>query len=256
MRVYSENCVLIENRKASSDGYLLTFKSARIATDVRPGQFVEVKCMEGSVLRRPFSVYRTDAGSFSLFIKVAGKGSKWLSELRPGANTSVIGPLGNGYTISEKRRVLITGGGCGVASLFLLAKELKGARVSMDMVFGFGSPDEIPEIVLQPFRELADTLIVTVDRGDYPVKGNVLEALKRVDLSRYDGFYGCGPVKMLKALAGTINPEKAEVSLEARMACGFGVCYGCSIITSDGSNKRVCVDGPVFKMNEVDWNAL
>ncbi len=96
------------------------------------------------------------------------------------------------------------------------------------------------------FKKLGD-VTVTTDDGSAGIKGNALDALKRINVE-YDFYYACGPLVMLKALAN--HNRNGEISLEARMGCGFGACMGCSIETVNGA-RRVCKDGPVFNSGEV-----
>ena len=255
MSVRNEKCVVLKNKRLSSDGYLIVLGSGEISRQTLPGQFVEIGCLgKDMILRRPFSVFDVSDNSISFFIKVIGKGSRWLSELPEGYVVDLIGPLGNGFSLSSGKSLLI-GGGCGIASLNLLAERLKQSGGKTDAIFGFSRPEEIPQEVISGFRRKADNVVVTVDSGDYSTLGNVVDRLGEVSLDNYENFYCCGPVRMLKALVPQLSARKTEVSLEARMACGIGVCYGCSINTVF-SIKRVCIDGPVFRMEEVIWDEL
>jgi dihydroorotate dehydrogenase electron transfer subunit len=256
MRIYSEDCVLVERNKISVNGYMLTFGSVKISGTVRAGQFVEVMCGGGCLLRRPFSVCSIGDNSFTLFIKMVGKGTKWLCDVPVGSFVNVIGPLGNDYPLVLNEKVLLLGGGCGVASLYMLARELHEKSNLIDMVYGFGSPAEIPETLMTSFGKYASRLVVTTDRGNYPVNGNVIDAMEKFKMKGYDRYYICGPLGMMKGLSMVMDMERSYVSMEARMACGVGVCYGCSINMKDGTQKRVCTDGPIFRMTEVDWNGL
>ncbi len=252
----SENCAVISNKSVSIDGNLITFSSEKIAHSALPGQFVEVSCSDGGMLlRRPFSVYDTTAESLSLFVKSVGRGTRWLGGLREGEKVNIIGPLGKGFSIDEGSRSLLIGGGCGVASLRLLSKAIVEAGGECDAIFGFRKREEIPETIVGDFSRTARRLTVTVDSGDYPVRGNVMDRLAEIEFDRYGRYYCCGPTAMLRALVPLLSLKTTEVSLEAKMACGLGVCYGCTINTDRGG-KRVCYDGPIFTMKEVEWNDL
>ncbi|PVD17877.1 hypothetical protein V512_013385 [Mesotoga sp. Brook.08.105.5.1] len=256
MNVVNEKCEVIRNERVSSDGHVLVLNSRDISRQTLPGQFVEIGCYgEDMILRRPFSVFDVSSESLSLFIKIIGKGTKWLSELNSGSIVDLIGPLGNGFTVSSNTRSLLIGGGCGIASLNLLSRRLFYSDCNTDTIFGFSKPEEIPREIIEGFQKRANRVLVTVDKGPYPIIGNVVDTLKEIDLENYDRFYCCGPTRMLKALEPFLYKREVEVSLEAHMACGIGVCYGCTINTKHGS-KRVCLDGPVFKMEEVEWNEM
>jgi len=114
MNVVNEKCEVIRNERVSSDGHVLVLNSRDISRQTLPGQFVEIGCYgEDMILRRPFSVFDVSSESLSLFIKIVGKGTKWLSELNSGSIVDLIGPLGNGFTLSSNTRSLLIGGGCG-----------------------------------------------------------------------------------------------------------------------------------------------
>ncbi|HNR64259.1 MAG: dihydroorotate dehydrogenase electron transfer subunit [Thermotogae bacterium] len=251
-----EKTVVLENIKASADSHILVLSSEKIGRLTQPGQFVEVSCdPDHLVLKRPFSVYEANEETLSLYVKRVGKGSQWLQQLRPGGSLEIIGPLGNGYRIIESGRCLLIGGGCGIASLKMLSREIEERGGSSDAIFGFKTAAEIPQTAIEAFQTHTGTMTVTVEMGLYPKTGTVVDRLKELTIGAYQHFYACGPIGMLKALVPFLQTLDTQVSLEMRMACGFGVCYGCSVKTVSG-NKRVCCEGPVFSMQEVDWHDL
>ena len=189
----------------------------------RPGQFVNIR-LDGFFLRRPISVCDWTGGSLCIIYKTVGRGTEYMSRLRPGKELDILTGLGNGFDVSKSGpRPLLIGGGAGVAPMYALAKSLlvKGAPVRV--IAGFNTAEEIC------------------------LKGFVIDAM--------DGspsyIYACGPEPMLKAVYGA-SPADGQYSFEERMGCGFGACMGCTCRTKYG-NKRICKDGPVLEKGEIIW---
>ena len=213
-----------------------------------PGEFVNI-AIDGLYLRRPISVCDKCRNTIILLYKVVGEGTERMSQMQKGEELEVLTGLGNGFcTDIDAQRVLLAGGGIGIAPLYWLAKELinKGKEVMAALCFNTG--EEV--FYAEAFEELGVRVYrVTVD-GTFGTKGYVTDLIREKQLS-FDYFYGCGPTPMLKALCNSTEAS-GEVSLEARMGCGFGICMGCSIETSEGF-KRICKEGPVFKKEILKW---
>ena len=225
-----------------------TFKLVLGGEGVVEGEFVNIG-IPGYYLRRPLSVCDKEDGQFTVVYKVVGEGTKVLSEMPAGAKLEVLTGLGRGFDPDACREeALLVGGGLGVPPLYLLAKELKARGKKVTAVLGFNKADEI--ILASEFRNLCDEVMVSTADGSVGVKGFVTDALKVLKPS-YDYFYTCGPMVMMKAVCTALK-KSGEASLEERMGCGAGFCYGCSIQTKKGP-RRVCKDGPVFKKEELIW---
>ncbi len=212
-----------------------------------PGQFVNIQ-VEGHYLRRPVSVCDWSDGKLTLIYKVIGSGTLDMSRLKTGARLSLLTGLGNGYDISDSENALaqklgavIAGGGVGVPPLYGLAKRLAEKGVRPAVILGFNTEKEC--ICVEEFAELGlDVKITTLD-GSRGIRGVVTDAMCGEKYA-----YVCGPMGMLRAVYARV--EDGQFSFESRMACGFGVCMGCSMRTQTGS-KRVCKDGPVLKHGEI-----
>ncbi len=225
-----------------------TYKLVLSGKGVVEGEFVNIG-IPGYYLRRPLSVCDKEEGQFTVVYKVVGEGTKVLSEMPVGAELEVLTGLGRGFDPEACREeALLVGGGLGVPPLYLLAKELKARGKKVTAVLGFNKADEI--ILASEFRNLCDEVMVSTADGSVGVKGFVTDALKVLKPS-YDYFYTCGPMVMMKAVCTALR-KSGEASLEERMGCGAGFCYGCSIQTKKGP-RRVCKDGPVFKKEELIW---
>ncbi len=266
---------------AGRDMALIVFETAVIAAAARPGQFVMVRCGE-LTLRRPLSIHAAGDGRLALLFRVAGVGTTWLAGLEVGATVSLTGPLGNGYSLpSTEERSLLVAGGMGIAPLSFLATQLAGSA-GVTLVYGARCAEELyrPSDALRRMLPLKGwpgdvPTIMATDDGSCGVHGTALQlALPLLD--RVERVYMCGPIGMcvaacdytsvqgdvvgdcMAAACSEVARERllaAEVSLEVRMGCGVGACYGCSIPTRSG-RRKVCTDGPVFRFGEVIWESV
>ena len=216
---------------------------------VRPGQFVNIK-LDGFFLRRPISVCDTEDGRMTLIYKAVGEGTELMTKLAPGTRLNILTGLGNGFdlSLSGDHPVLI-GGGAGIPPMYSLCKALISvlSPENIKVVLGFNTEEEI--FYLREFQNLGvDVRVATAD-GSYGTKGFVTDVLKDLD---YTFFYTCGPMPMFRAIEA-IAKTSGQYSFEERMGCGFGACMGCSMMMADGSYKRVCKEGPVFRREEILW---
>ena len=185
----------------------------------------------------------------TIVYKVVGQGTEALSEMAEGAELEVLTGLGRGFDPEACReRALLVGGGLGVPPLLLLAKRLKALGKQVTAVLGFNTADDV--LLVEEFRRVCDMVAVSTVDGSVGVKGFVTDAILAVRPA-FDHFYTCGPMVMMKVVCQALQGP-GEVSLEERMGCGAGFCYGCSIETKNGP-RRVCKDGPVFKKEELLW---
>ena len=214
----------------------------------RAGQFVNV-AVEGKFLRRPISVCDYDEKTITLLYDVVGEGTKAMSLMREGTVLDLLTGLGNGFSEDEPtKHPVLLGGGIGCAPLYNLAKKLIVRGVEPVVVLGFNSEADV--VADDMFRELGiATYVATVD-GSCGTKGFVTDVIREENLQG-DYFYACGPMPMLRAVCGSLE-WSGEVSLDERMACGFGVCMCCSIETKSGV-KRICKEGPVFRKEDLIW---
>lgn len=215
-----------------------------------PGQFVHVRVSDSTsnVLRRPISISDIDAenSQFTITYRADGEGTRKLSRFKRGDGVDLLSPLGTGYPVEPAEHVLIIGGGIGVPPLYELSKQLNAIGVKTTHVLGFNSSKDI--FYEEKFRALGETFIATVD-GSRGTEGFVTDVTRNLKDS-YDRFYACGPKVMLKAVSDELDID-GYVSLEERMGCGFGVCYACVCERADGTQAKVCTDGPVFRKGEI-----
>ena len=309
--LHDETARLVARRQVSRDTVELSFISPRIASAARPGQFVNVllpspdfgyRVLAGeeearlaagdpgaTLIRRPFSIcnaYASDGGegcdTIDLLVKIVGRGTALLAALEAGTELSILGPLGNTFTLPpEGAAAALVAGGCGWAGLTMLAHALRdrgqptyafiGAATVEDLpldtvegprpdAFGDAMPDACATSV--QLLELGITVAMAAEQGGAAYRGLVTDLLERflaTEEGRGAHVYACGPWPMLKVvarLAGAAG-RPCQVSMEERMGCGIGVCNSCvvEVILPDGSvgHKKLCVDGPVLDAREVNW---
>ena len=215
---------------------------------MRSGQFVDI-ALPGRYLRRPISVSDVLPDRLILYYKVVGEGTRDLSTMAPGTELELLLPLGSGFHPEKCREsALLVGGGLGAAPLYLLAKELLAQGKRATAVLGFNRADEI--CLAEELEALGIPVQLSTLDGSVGTKGFVTDAIAATRPA-FDRFYTCGPLPMTKAVCAALDTP-GEVSLEERMGCGAGYCYGCTVITASGP-RRVCADGPVFDKEEVLW---
>ncbi len=241
-----------ENRHLNTDNFLLVLHSIEMP-EIRAGQFVNVKVENSpaTFLRRPISVHdvNVEKGLLYLLIKIAGKGTAQLSELKPGDKLNIILPLGNWFSQPENGRCLLIGGGVGIAPLLHLSRELQAKGMAPVVLIGTRSSKDI--ILKEEFEKYAKVYYTTEDGSfgekGYPTQHSILK-------EKFDHIFCCGPEPMMKAVAGYAYTQQidCEVSLENMMACGIGACLCCVSDTKEG-HKCVCTEGPVFNINDLKW---
>ena len=220
---------IAENALIASGVYRLRLEGDTSAITA-PGQFLDLR-LPGFFLRRPISICDWD---------------EKLSRCTPGQALDALSGLGNGFDVAAcGETTLLAGGGIGAAPLFGLAKHLLAAGKTPVAVLGFNTSADV--FYENEFKALGvQTVIATAD-GSRGTRGFVTDALPE----QFDTVCACGPTPMLRALCAKTD-KPGQISLEARMGCGFGACMGCTIDTVNGP-KRVCREGPVFRRDEIKW---
>ena len=228
---------VIENRRLNDDFLLLRVEEQN---EARMGQFCMLRSWDRyPLLSRPVSVFDSDGATLSFLYRIVGEGTRLLSELRSGDECSTGSPLGHGFPPASGR-VALVGGGAGIAPLYLAAKTLKR---------------ENPENIVHSYLGFTDSPILETEFGAVcddlllDVGGFITDTL---DPAEYDCIFSCGPEIMMWVLQKKCRAvgTKHFVSLEGRMACGIGICLGCTCQASD-ANRKICTDGPVFPAEEV-----
>lgn len=255
-KAVKKNVTIKKVEQISNDIYSMYLVDASIANQAKAGQFVSLYSQDGSnLLPRPISICEIDQeeGAIRLVFRVVGKGTKEFSGLHAGDQISVMGPLGNGFTLEGSKAILI-GGGIGIPPMLELAKQLHAKGVEVQVVLGYRD-----ELFLNEEFEKYATVYISTEDGSVGTKGNVIDAVKENGLTA-DMIYACGPTPMLRGVKtyALEHKIKAQISMEEKMACGIGACLACVCKSkekdahSNVHNKRICKDGPVFYCEEVE----
>jgi dihydroorotate dehydrogenase electron transfer subunit len=241
------------------------------------------------LVRRPFSFSRIDRvrGEVGILFRVIGRGTEAMSHMKPGASVSLLGPLGNGFdigSVDRDRTAILVGGGIGIAPFHALAQVLR--RKGVPILAFFGGLDEVnlpitlsrsvsaPSVPISgvkkcikadEYEALGIPTAISTETGRRGFQGYVSALLqgylKTLDRRRVGccEIFACGPWDMLAAVAEIARRHKApcQILLEGVMGCGLGVCMSCvcDVISAGGAraHKRICVDGPMFRAEEIDW---
>ncbi len=220
--------------------------SSSFIAEAEPGRFIQLEVSHGPfpVTRRPFTISSTYGKSVEIIFEVVGRGTEVLAETDVGRSLRLLGPLGRGYLLNPGKWLLI-GGGLGAAGFPGLTAKIDSGL----LLLGAASRDKLLTI---PGLE---TVAITED-GSSGRKGLITDLLGSVRWDSFSGIALCGPVPMMKAVFEMMPfPAQAitQVSAEARMGCGWGVCEGCSVPKAGGGFLKCCSDGPVFQAESIDW---
>jgi dihydroorotate dehydrogenase electron transfer subunit len=230
--VFLLESALTGKRQVARDMLVISIYAPQIAASVRAGQFVNLGWSPGPLLRRPFSVYRTDGDRIEIVLKAVGEGTFQLLAMSEGDHLSCLGPLGRGFdlTAGPKSAVLISGG-LGVAPMPLAAKEATALGMRVTWVHGARNSEELCS------ESDGHEVIWATDDGSKGFTGTAVAAAPDADL-----VLACGPNRMLSAVAD--RWPGAQVAVETYMGCGTGVCLGCAVPLTRGGFDRACKEGP------------
>jgi dihydroorotate dehydrogenase electron transfer subunit len=254
------NATILKNTRIASGIFKIVLRFDDGAGSFQPGQFAHIKLPdETKLLRRPFSFNHVDAGegSATFVYQLVGGGTTLLSTLKKGEKLDVLAPLGRGFWKPEgMKKAALIGGGMGAAPLRMLPEAWP--EVAFDVYFGFRGKRYSYQ--MKEFETATRNVSLCSDDGSLGEQGFVTCLLDGEALSRgYDALFACGPAPMLKALQEVLKDAgiPCQVSLEERMGCGVGACLVCNCRVRDGGwwrYLRVCKDGPVFDLAEVDFD--
>ena len=253
---------VLSNRHIKANYYKLTFETPFSFSEVTPGQFVHIRVRDtfSPLLRRPFSISNALSKRIEIIYKVVGQGTNILSKVKRGDCLSILGPVGNGFSISkEVKEHILIGGGIGVSPLVFLARKIAKTTKNkncLSVFLGFKTADEI--LCQNELVGANIALYVATEDGSHGYKGLVHHLVEDYlkKLSSFSGLniYACGPSKMLKFVADlSFNYAIfSQVLMEEIIGCGVGVCRGC-VVKGKAGYLRVCQEGPVFDAKEIIW---
>jgi dihydroorotate dehydrogenase electron transfer subunit len=275
---------LLDSRQILPDQWLQTFHAPAIAASARAGQYVHVQARDdpGLVVRRPFPVNTADpaSGVISIHLGTVGRTTAWSTRLRPGDSIDIHGPLGRPFEVDARsRHLLLVAGGLGIAGVRMLADEAIRDGRQVTLLFGGATARDV-----YPSSLLPDEVeyVVATDDGSVGHHGFVTELVADYE-AWADQAFACGPLPMLRALAGLAASRRRrlgvaslgrkrgggrplpagspqarrkaflQVSMEQNMGCAVGACLGCVVMATNGQPQRVCREGPVFASEELAW---
>lgn len=251
-----EKKILTENKGVKITE--LVIASLDIANKTKAGQFVVVMVSpEGE--RIPLTVVDNDIdkGTVSLIFQEVGLTTKLLGRLNVGDSLyTLVGPLGHPTEIKKFGKVVLAGGGVGIAEIYPVAKALKNEGNHVTTILGARTKELL--ILEKEVKGASDEIYITTDDGSYGKKGFGTDILKELLLKqKYDLIYAVGPIPMMKKIAQVTKDFniKTVVSLNALMVDATGMC-GCCRVTVSGKVQFSCVDGPEFDAHLVDWDEL
>ena len=248
------NAPVVKTIELENQIFLLKIHSPEIASLINPGQFLNIRVSDSvhPLLRRPFSVCDVEGDEFYLMFNIYGEGTRILAHKHPGELVDILGPLGHGFNYSgDYDTAVIIAGGLGAAPFPYLTRKIGGNKKILTFVGGRTHID----IIKYGMKNIS----VSTDDGSSGFTGTVVQLLesKLGDLNKKKiKVFGCGPNAMLSALKTVCIKQdiECEVSTECAMACGFGICQGCPIESTQRKDRYmlVCKDGPVFNIRDIE----
>lgn len=256
MKKYIDDFTVIKNQTLNDNTVILTLKHPGQLPEVAPGQFVEVKVENApnTFLRRPISIHdvNTKDNTMKLLVMTIGEGTVTMGKLQKGDTLNMVYPLGNGFSLTDQKNVLLVGGGCGTAPLLYMGRVLKEKGITPHFLLGARTQDGL--LALDEFEKVG-VVHTTTEDGSKGTKGFVVHhPIMATDAPEIDMIYTCGPEVMMKAVAKYAKTHgiKCEVSLENTMACGVGACLCCVVDTVKG-HICTCTEGPIFDVEVLKW---
>ena len=250
---------ILGKRSLNSTITWLEIEAPLIAKKIKPGQFIILRTDEfGERIPLTVAGHNLKKGTIEIIYQVVGKTTALLDQFKEGDEIAdVVGPLGKATDMEGLKKVAVVGGGTGNALAYPIAKGMHDAGIQVDMIAGFQTKDAV--ILENEFRMGTDNLYITTDDGTYGEKGFTTDKLKElIELGKqYDEIVAVGPPMMMKFICQLAKKYgiKTVVSLTAYMVDGTGMCGGCRVIIG-GETKFVCVDGPEFDGQLVDWDEI
>ncbi|MEA4891806.1 MAG: sulfide/dihydroorotate dehydrogenase-like FAD/NAD-binding protein [Peptococcaceae bacterium] len=236
--------------------YGFEVEAPRIAAKAQAGQFFIVRQAEG-LERIPLTIadYNRQKGTITMVFQAIGASTMALAALEPGDTVAdVVGPLGQPSEIEKLGKVVVVGGGVGIAPIYPIAKALKAAGNEVTAIIGARSKDLL--FWEEKMREASHRLLVATDDGSYGHKGFVTQLLEElIKTEEIQRVWAIGPMVMMRAVANMTRPygTKTIVSMNPIMVDGTGMCGACRV-SVEGRTKFACVDGPEFDGHQVDFN--
>lgn len=253
-------CPVLSHEWVNDEYKHMVVKASPKALATTPGQFFQVLCPspdEGEVwFRRPQSLYRVDreAGTLEFLYKVVGRGTKGMGTIKAGESVNIFGPLGIGFTLKpEWKNVVVLGRGVGLATMAPISQVAAERGVRVTSILSARKPELA--LAADMFERVGDVIKVLDTDGTSSVENIESILLRLIREKKADAFFTCGSNRLLQLMKrlGREHGIPGQAAMEQIMACGLGPCYIC-VRTFEVNGKlelrRVCVEGPVFDLQE------
>lgn len=256
--IFDKEYEIIENKHISGITYLLRVKAPELK-NAPSGSFGMVKPTPDNqydpLMRRAFAIADIQGDEVLFFYDVYGKGTAFLTEKRPGEKVKILAPLGKNFFPENFEHFILVGGGIGFAGLSLFMRRLKEKGKSFKAIYGVRRKEQLSMLEWIKENNFEDDVVIYTEDGSYGEKGLVTKDLKNF-IKENSALMVCGPKGMMKAVMEIAKETQtpAYLSLESKMACGFGICIGCVIKDIEKDNYvRVCYEGPVFDGYKIEF---
>jgi len=259
-----ELALVEKNEKVGPDIYFLELKAPRIASRAEPGQFIHISLgtIYDPLLRRPMSILNAREKTLTVLYQIVGRGTRIMTRFRPGDSIDVLGPLGNGFVLEEAEQNLLLGGGVGAAPLVFLANRLRAKQAKVKFFLGMREGE------LLFLKDLLPSGIDFFASHENSPRGEAKQVTDllppHLEQNGKTSLYCCGPEGMYREIARICNDcgdFSIQVSIDRRMGCGVGTCLGCAVKVKRPPREepqivRACVEGPVFRWQEVSTDGF
>jgi dihydroorotate dehydrogenase electron transfer subunit len=253
-------CPVVSHVWVNDEYKHLVVKASTRALEASPGQFFQILCPSPDQVevwfRRPQSVYRIErsTGTLEFLYKVVGRGTRGMATLKPGDQLNMVGPLGNGFALEPGwKNIVALGRGVGLATMAPISQAASAAGIRVTAILS--ARDEERALAADMFERAGQVVKVLDSDGSSSLEN--VEALLRglVAKGRADAFFTCGSNRLLQLMKrlGKEFGIPGQAAMEQIMACGLGPCYICVRTFETNGKKemrRVCVEGPVFDLQE------
>ena len=260
--IFQEIATVISTEEIAENTFETFLNSPKISSQTHPGQFIHILPSSDwtSMMRRPMSVASQDGKILSIIYKVVGDGTEIMKNWKKDETVDLIGPLGNSWSKFEDKFSILIGGGVGIAPILNFYSLLKSNYHESALIMGARTGSE-HFIDHQPKKHI----YMTTDDGSLGIEGNVLNPLESLISELSESVikvFACGPPAMMEAVRQYCLKNKIEcdLALETIMACGIGICQGCTVEfektkQNDHTYREqyglVCMDGPIFSAEEI-----
>jgi dihydroorotate dehydrogenase electron transfer subunit len=258
-KIFTDQAHIISIQERPNSYLDIVIRNENIALNAEAGQFVMLSnwSCNDPLLLRPFNIVDTDKKqkNFRLIVKVVGKGTRLMQQLRIGDTVTLIGPLGKAITDYSFSSMVLLIRGCGAAAVLSFAKQAFKKGITVHTILSAANKEKL--ILAHELKSISKTFHTATDDGSSGYKGLASELLKEfIQNNNVDRIYSCGGGPFYHPLLETLHVKHhlpVYLFVENYMACGTGHCHGCAIKKKNRDDYYlVCKDGPLFSLDEVE----